>query len=210
MQRLASHPGVHTGNVHRQNATQAMVQLLSILTSAQISKASPMSTQQRADEFSNNNRRHDQMNSRSVSIGKPMPSTSLAAVQSPQNPQSPVQPANSDAQGFASRDKTFRTALRQKRSLTSRNIPNKILDIMGDSRFDYRLTNKLDEIFRLAERAPDTKAASAEDKNVFILLTCIRQMRLYIKDHNLPSTDEAQAMLDMLVNLANTLDKPHE
>lgn len=50
-QRLARLPVLHTGNVHRQNATLVMVQLLSVLNTTQISNASPMSTQERAEEF---------------------------------------------------------------------------------------------------------------------------------------------------------------
>lgn len=59
VKRLASQPGLHTGNVHRQNATHAMVQLLSILSSAQVGASNPAITLQKTEEFSSKNNTHN-------------------------------------------------------------------------------------------------------------------------------------------------------
>lgn len=233
VERLARQPGLHTGSVHRQQVSHAMVQLISILSAVQISSANPATTRNRADRsITRNSMSYGATNSRapltlltvpnshqdrdvpSVSTQKPRPAVSPAQPtpyvkgQAHQYPQSFSHSVNSDRLSNPSRGQPFST-LKQKRSLSPvENIPYEILTVINDSRFDDRLRNTLDTIFRLAEHAPEVIYAPEQDKNLYLLLKCIQQMQIFIIKN--ASLRDGRVMLNALINLADTLDSQHE
>lgn len=216
VKRLAKQPGLHTGSVHRQNASIAMVQLISIVSAVQVSSANPAIIPQRSDEISNKLKtkyggvdnlssgteqtvpiRYQDNDMLSPAAQKTLPPVSL--LPSPSSIDKLVDPR---------RYKNVE-APRLKRSTSSLdNIPNGILAVIQSTRFNDQLRNTLDTVFRLAGRALEVRYAPKQEKNLYLLLKCIQQMHIFIlkNDH----LYNGRAMLNELINLADNLDGPKE
>jgi hypothetical protein len=232
VQRLSRQPGLHSGNVHRQNATQAMVQLLGILSSARISDANPATSSKSVDALSIKNKIPTPYVNRSPEITlrtnpkhhayivkdiptvrsqKYMQATSVTSSQLPargERYQKTLSPLHSENINKISPSSQYKTSSLKKRNISpTENIPNKILSIVNDNHFHTYLRNVLSIVFKLSQKAPEIRFVPEEDKNLFILMKCIQQLNIFIIKDNPFGT--GQEILAALLKIADDLDTPH-
>lgn len=201
--RLARQPGLHSGNVHRRNMTQAMLQLLAILSAAHMSSARSTTPPDATNADATN------ADARETERAAAFP-TNQYPVYSGRNlsgftPYSrPLYPSTTEQD----RTNTL-SGSRQKRGLSSSdNIPYAIMDIIAAERFDYRLRDELDRIFMSAPATPEVKYAQSRYKNLYTLLKCVQQMHCHIIEKGYRYNE--RQILNALLDIANNLDLPRE
>lgn len=204
IERLAKTPGLHSGNVHRQTTALAMVQLLAMLSSVQISNAKFTETapkermntppEQKYNKFAGNFSIDSTTSQDLVGSGY------MAA-------QAFIDSKNISMHNFMNHTKIGSHL--SKRSLDRQeNISYKISALISDARFDSRLRNALDSIFKLAVSSPEILSTPKEDQNLFILFKCIQQMHFFIKKNSL--LENGQELMTALFKIVDGLDNPRD
>lgn len=197
LKNISSRPGLHTGNVHRQNTAQAMVGLLSILSSVQISGANLGSRQNRNNELlidypvdKKPEHFNFSLNNESLSIPHPINLRKIDFFRELPPPSNIT-----------------------KRSIPySDNIPFKILKAINNFNGNYQLRNTFGILFRLSRNSPEYRYAVKETKGLFLLMKFIQMMRIFvIKNESIKNNvfNEGRDMLDELMNIASEINNPH-
>ncbi|GKW40948.1 MULTISPECIES: putative adhesin [Pectobacterium] len=197
LKKIASRPGLHTGNVHRQNTAQAMVGLLSILSSVQISGANLGSRQNRNNELVidypvDKKPEHFSfsLNNGSLSIPHPINLRKIDFFRELPPPSN----------------------ITKRSILYSDDIPFKILKAINNFNGNYQLRNTFDILFRLSRNSPEYRYAVKETKGLFLLMKFIQMMKIFvIKNESIKNNvfNEGRDMLDALMNIASEINNPH-
>lgn len=230
VQRLSRQPGLNSTNAGQQHATQAMVQLLGILSSAQISNANPAITLQPNENTQSNSTQASYANNGAEirKIARPNPSRYVRAI--------PNHFASARATSSVTTPRYLPQALPRMEGSTpadewsgngalvnqlgrgpctisfdyssSKNTICQIFALTEDNHFHWELRKKLEDVFRSAYGAPEVLQAPEADKNVYMLLKCIHQMQFFIIKYK--QMKNGPEMLSRLIKLGDDLETMRE
>ncbi|MBN3264546.1 hypothetical protein [Pectobacterium brasiliense] len=197
LKKIAIRPGLHSGNVHRRNIAQAMIGLLSILSSVQFSganlaKQEKENNESTIDYFIDKKEGYStfRMNNKNSSVSYPISSYEVGSPRT----------LNSSSHIV-------------KRSLYRLNdIPLEILTLTQSSRYNYKLRNTLDTIFRLSRNSLEYKDAEGGLKDLFLLMKCVQIMKVFViktESMNLDVFSKGKYMLESLINIGEALKMPY-